>query len=198
MKLLKSRAFLIPFAIVVMLAVGVASAFGDLKSDIRKTEQLYYDGVKSDSGSYVRPSIYSQMNFKYTTANSILALLEPYAELDEAAAALRAARDRVFDCTGAYNEDTVRDMSAANEEMVRAVEQVKAAVEDVPIPERESKQLERCLKDMDGAQNVIEQSGYNEAVTAFNMGAMQRFPAKQMLKLLGNQNGGAAYFMSVR
>ncbi len=194
MSLLKNRAFVIPFAIVILLAVGVASAFGDLKSDIRKTEQLYYDGVKSESGSYVRPSIYSQMNVKYTTANSILGVIEPYSVLSDAADALRKAKNHVFDCTGAYDGDTIRNMSAANEEMLQAVEQLKTALEDVVFPERERKALDRYLKDMDGAQNVIEQSGYNEAVTAFNMGPMQRFPAKQMLKLLKNANGGATYF----
>ena len=198
MKLLKNRAFLIPVAIVIILVVGVASAFSDLKSDIRKTEQLYYDGVKSDSGSYIRPSIYSQMNVKYTTANSILGIIEPYSVLSEAADALRAARDRVYSCTGAYDENTIRNMSAANEEMVQAVEKLRTALTDVAFPDRERKALDRYLKDMDGAQTVIEQSGYNEAVTAFNMGSMQRFPAKQMLRLLGNQNGGAAYFMNVR
>ncbi len=198
MKLLKNRAFLIPAAIVVILVVGVVTAFSDLKSDIRKTEQLYYDGVKSDSGSYVRPSIYSQMNFKYTTANSILGVVDGYGELSEAAAALRAAKDRVFDCTGAYDKDTIRSMGWANEELLQAVEKLKTALEDVSLPEREQKALDRYLKDMDGAQAAIEASGYNEAVTAFNMGKMQKFPARQMLKLLKNQSGGATYFGNFR
>ncbi len=198
MSLLKNRAFVIPFAIVIILAVGVASAFGDLKSDIRKTEKLYYDGVKAGSGSYVRPSIYSQMNFKYTTANSILGVIDNYSALKEPADALRSARDHVFNCTGAYDENTIRNMAAANEEMVRAVEKLKTALEDVVFPERERKELDRCIKDMDGAQSVIEASGYNEAVTALNMGPMQRFPAKQMLRLLKNPNGGATYFMNLR
>ena len=198
MKLLKNRAFLIPVAIVVILVVGVVTAFSDLKSDIRKTEQLYYDGVKSDSGSYVRPSVYSQMNFKYTTANSILGVVDAYPELSEAAAALRQAKDRVFDCTGAYDEDTIRSMGGANEDLLQAVEKLKTALEDVSLSERDQQALDRYLKDMDNAQSVIEASGYNEAVTAFNMGKMQKFPAKQMLKLLKNRIGGATYFGNFR
>lgn len=198
MKLLKNRAFLIPAAIVIMLAVGVGSAFADLKSAIRDTEQLYYDGVKAERGNYLRPSISSQMSVKYTAANSILGIINAYPELRTAADALREAKDRVYDCTGAYDANTVRNMAAANGELMQAVTELKAELESVSLPERERKALDRSLKDMDGAQAVIEQSGYNEAVTALNMNAMQRFPAKQMLRLLKNPNGGAAYFMSLQ
>lgn len=194
MKLLKNRAFVIAFAVVVILVVGVVSAFGDLKSDIRKTEQLYYTGVKAENGGYLRPSIFSQMTFKYTTANSILGIIEPYDELSGATDALREAKDHVYACTGAYDRGIIRGMSEANEELLQAVAKLKTALESVTLPEREQKALDRYLKDMDGAQNVIENSGYNEAVTAFNMGPMQKFPARQMLALLKNQNGGAAYF----
>lgn len=197
MKLLKNRSFLIPAALVIMLAVGVASAFGDLKGAIRDTEQLYYDGVKAEKGNYLRPSIYSQMNFKYTTANGILGIVDGHPELETAAAALREAKNRVYDCTGAYDENTIRSMAAANGELMRAVKQLETALEDANLSERERKELDRCLKDMDGAQSVIEQSGYNEAVTALNMDEMQRFPARQMLRLLKNPNGGAAYFMDL-
>ena len=148
MSLLKNRAFVIPLAIVVILAVGVITAFSDLKSDIRKTEKLYYDGVKADKGSYIRPSIYSQMNVKISTANSILGIINEYPELDEAAQALRTAKDHVFDCTGAYEEDSIRNMGWANEELLQAVEKLKTALEDVSLPEREQKELERCIKDI--------------------------------------------------
>ncbi len=198
MRLLKNRAFVIPMAIIVILAVGVITAFSDLKSDIRKTEKLYYDGVKAESGSYVRPSIYNQMNFKVTTANSVLGIIDAYPELEEAADALREAKDRVFDCTGAYDEDAIRNMGWANEEFLQAVTKLKAALEDVSLPEREQKELDRCLKDLDGAQSVIEASGYNEAVREFNMGVLQKFPAKQMLRLMKNPSGGATYFGNFR
>ena len=198
MSLLKNRAFVIPLAIVIILAVGVITAFGDLKSDIRKTEKLYYDGVKAETGSYLRPSIYNQMNVKISTANSILGIINEYPELDEAADALRTAKDHAFDCTGAYDENTIRNMGWANEELLQAVEKLKSALEDVSLPEREQNALDRYLKDMDGAQNVIEASGYNEAVRELNMGVMQRFPAKQMLRLMKNPSGGATYFGNFR
>ena len=198
MSLLKNRAFVIPMAIVIILAVGVITAFSDLKSDIRKTEKLYYDGVKAETGSYLRPSIYSQMNVKISTANSILGIINAYPELEEAADALREAKDHVFNCTGAYDEDTIRNMGWANEELLQAVTKLKADMEGVSFPEREQKELERCLKDLDGAQSVIEASGYNEAVRELNMGVMQRFPARQMLKLMKNQSGGATYFGNFR
>ena len=194
MKLLKNRSFLIPAALVIMLAVGVASAFSDLKGAIRDTEQLYYDGVKAEKGNYLRPSIYSQMNFKYTTANGILGIVDGHPELETAAAALREAKNRVYDCMGAYDENTVRSMAAANGELMRAVKQLETALEDANLSERERKELDRCLKDMDGAQSVIEQSGYNEAVREFNSTKMSRFPAKQFLALFDRNSRGASYF----
>ena len=195
MKLLKSRAFLIPAAIVIILVVGVVSAFSDLKSDINKTEELYYKGVKAENGGYLRPSISNQMRNKVATVNSVLGVIDQYAELSAAADALRTARDHVFEVDDAkYNKNTIRSMSAANDELLLAVEKLRTELEGVALPEREQKALDRYLKDLDGAQNIIENSGYNEAVTEFNMGPMQRFPAKQMLALMKNRNGGASPF----
>lgn len=193
MKLLKNRAFLIPAAILIILVVGVASAFGDLKSDVRKTENLFFEGVKSDSGGYTRPSVYEQMRSKYTTANSILGVIDSYSVLAEPADALRTAKDHVYDLlSGSQDGSAIRGLSAANEEMIQAVEKLKTALEDIMFPDRERKALDRYLKDMEGAQSVIEASGYNDAAREFN-GRLERFPANLMVKLLKNPNG-AAYF----
>ena len=194
MNLLKKRAVAIVIAVLVVLMSTVLSGSSGLKGAIRDVEMLYYEGVEAEEGHYLRPSIDSQMRIRHNTVNSMLGILSGYAELDAAVQQLKTAKDHVYNNLGNYDRDTIEGMGWANQELETAITALQLAMEQVSFPEREKEMLETCLNDLAGAQRMIEQSGYNEAVREFNTTDMQRFPANMLLGLQGKYPDGAAYF----
>ena len=194
MNLLKKRAVAIVIAILAVLLSTVLSARSGLLGSIREVEMLYYKGVEATEGNYMRPSIDSQMRVKYNSANSILGIIGAYAELGSVAEDLRNARDYVHVNLGDYDEDTVSGMSWANQELEAVLTRLQLEMSRVEFTEREAQMLESCFADIEGAQRMIEQSGYNEAVRAFNTKDLQRFPANLLLGLQSKYADGAAYF----
>lgn len=194
MKFLKSRIFAYIIAVVAILGAFLLSARSGLREAVQKTEMLYYSGVKAEKGGYIRPSIESQMRMKYVSANNLLAVLDAHPEFSAEAEALKDARDYVYSNLGAYTDDTISGMSWANSAFNDAVTRLKPRLADADFTAREREIVETSLSDIAGAQNMIDQSGYNEAVREFNAAKMQRFPARLLLPLFGNDEGGAAYF----
>ena len=194
MNFLKKRAVAIVSAVLVVLMSTVLSGSSGLKGAIRDVEMLYYDGVKAVEGNYLRPSIDSQMRVKYNTANSILGILASYEELGSVAEDLRSAKDYVYHNLGDYDEHTISGMSWANQELDAVLTRLQLEMSRVEFTEREAQMLQTCFEDIAGAQRMIEQSGYNEAVREFNTTDMQRFPANMLLGLQGKYPDGAAYF----
>lgn len=178
-------------AVVAVLGASGVSAYSGLNKDIKKVEMLYFDGVKKDG--YRHPSIESQMKVKYQSLNNIISVLGEYPELEEDSEALRSARDIVYGYFNDYQKYTVSGMSDANRKLEDTLKLVKQDIESVSFTEKQQKVLDSCFSDLEGAQSMIEQSGYNEAVRDFNSGKMSRFPAKQLLELFG-KNHGASYF----
>lgn len=194
MKFLKSRAFAYLIAVIAILCAFLISARSGLREAVQKTEMLYYSGVKAEKGNYIRPSIDSQMRMKYTSANNILAVLDSHPEFSAEAEILEDARDYVYTNLGAYREYTISSMGWANSEFNDAVTHLKHRLADAEFTEREREIIETSLEDIEGAQNMIDQSGYNDAVREFNSGKMSRFPARALLRLFGNYEGGATCF----
>lgn len=194
MNLLKKRAAAIVIAAVVVLLSTVLSARSGLLGSIRDVEMLYYSGVKAVEGNYLRPSIDSQMRIKHNAANGILGILASYEELGSAAENLRESKDHVYTNFGDYDEHTIAGMSWANRELDAALTRLQLEMSRVEFTAREAEMLETCFADIAGAQRMIEQSGYNEAVRDFNTTDMQRFPANILLGLQRKYPDGAAYF----
>ena len=194
MNLLRKRAVAIVIAILAILLSSVLSARSGLLGSIRDVEMLYYNGVEAAEGNYMRPSIDSQMRVKYNGANSILGIIGSYAELGSVAEDLRNARDYVHVNLGDYGEDTVAGMSWANQELDAVLTRLQLEMSRVEFSEREKQMLDTCFADIEGAQRMIEQSGYNEAVREFNTKTLQRFPANLLLGLQSKYTDGAAYF----
>lgn len=189
---MKKRFVAFLLAIVAVLGASGISAYNGLNKDIKKTEMLYFDGVKKDG--YRHPSIESQMKVKYQSLNNVITILDDYPELEETAEALGVCRDTVSDYFNDYRRDTVSGMSLANRTLEDTLSRAKQEMEDVSFTEKQQKILNSCFADLAGAQSMIEQSGYNEYVRDFNSGKMARFPARQLLALFGNTNHGASYF----
>jgi len=177
---------------VAVLGASGISAYNGLNNAIKDTEMLYFDGVKTDG--YLHSSIESQMQVKVQSVNNIVAVLKDYPELETVTEELRASRDAVYGYFHDYRDYTVEGMSWANRSLEDVVSRMEREIKDMSFTEREQEILDTCFSDIHGAQSMIEQSGYNEAVREFNSTKMSRFPAKQLLVLFGNTNRGASYF----
>jgi len=194
MKFFKNRVVAIVIAIIAVVLSGVLSARSGLLGAIREVEMLYYDGVEAEEGNYLRPSIDSQMRLKHNTVGSMLGILAGYDELASVTEDLRDAKDYVYYNLGDYDEYTIESMSWANQELEAVLARLRVEMDRVSFPEREAAMLEQCFEDLTGAQRMIEQAGYNEAVREFNSTEMTKFPADILLESLGNYHGGASYF----
>ena len=189
---MKKRFVAFLLAIVAVLGASGISAYNGLNKDIQKTEMLYFDGVKKDG--YRHPSIESQMKIKYQSLNNVITILDDYPELTETAEALAGSRDAIAGFFNDYRKDTVSGMSIANRMLEDTLSRAKQEMEGVSFTEKQQKILDACFSDLAGAQNMIEQSGYNEAVRAFNAGTMQKFPAHLLSGLSWETRHGADYF----
>lgn len=194
MKFLKNKIVATVIAVVVVISAGLISAKTGLDRAIRDVEMLYYDGVEAEAGGYLRPSIDSQMRVKYNAVNSILGILSGYEELASVTEDLEDARDYVYGNFNNYDDYTIDSMGWANQELETVLTRLRLEMARVDFTEREQEMLSQCLSDLEGAQSMIDQSGYNEAVRTFNSTKMKRFPASVLLELFGNYQGGAAYF----
>ena len=194
MKIFKNRAVAALIALVVVVLAWGISAQAGLKQAIRDVEMLYYDGVPAESGGYLRPSIDSQMRVKYNCVNTILGILAGYEELASVTQDLEDAKNYVYSYLNEYDDYTINGMGWANQELESVITRLQVEMERVTFTERESEMLEQCLSDIRGAQTMIQNAGYNEAVREFNSTEMERFPANMLLTVIGNYNGGAAYF----
>ena len=189
---MKNRIVAFLIAIVAVLGASTLSAYNGLNKDIKKVEMLYFDGVRADG--YKHPSIDSQMKVKYQSINNVVSVLRDYPELEDVTEELRDAQDAVYSYFNDYQDYTVEGMSWANRTLEDTLDKMEQKIADVDFTDSERKILDTCLGDLEGAQSMIEQSGYNEAVREFNSTKMSRFPAKQLLALFDRHSRGASYF----
>jgi len=167
-------------AVVVILSVlfGAHRSLGDAVGSVSDT---FYNGVYDTAGNYIRRSVYSQLEKRRDTAMSMISLADVYGESDAVAAAresLRQAR-----ATLAVNMDAgagPKTLYGDNLALQRAADDLYAvlhgaisqasATEDLIL-------LENHYATLGNAARLIEESGYNEAVRAFQHSVLSVFPA---------------------
>ena len=177
MQFLKKRSVAIPIAIVVICLSTLLSVHRSLGAKCAKIEEGFYQGLE---GSH--SSISYQLNQCSRCANSMASLSASYAELDPLTTDLRTARNQLLDADG----DSISAQYDAYQELIDAFTAVQTKMDNMDLGER-AEDYAFCVNGFDGAQRIIDNSGYNDSVRAFQTSTLRTFPANILYKIAGVQ-----------
>jgi hypothetical protein len=158
--------------LVLSLFVGTSRSLGGLS---RKAEAMFYSGVRDEAESYARPSANSQLVARADAALGLVAVAANYGAQPETDN-LRRAREAVLAA------GSIADKSAANGELGLRFGELCAKLAEsgadgpFSLSERDAGLVSAYANDFDGAQRVIDSSGYNGEVGKV-LDAARQFPA---------------------
>lgn len=170
MKILKNRSLSIIIAAVVCvltLLIGVHLSIG---RQVKAIENSFFTGVEYDG--YVHPSIADQLADRADAALGIISITSGYGSLSEETDDLRNAREQLLNT----DKDEIYRLYKANEELQKAYEKLLSAVGSAELDPSNEPAMESYTGTMDGAQNLIRSSGYNNAVSEFERSVLRSFP----------------------
>lgn len=167
MDYLKKRSVAMVIAAVVIVfgtLLGVHLSVGRASKNV---EALFYSGVND---TYPQPSIASQLDKRVTASLGLLTVADNYGDLSSQAKDLRNARAALQDAK------TVGDKFTANAKLESAYEAVRDGLTKESLKDNEKASTSTYITQMDGAQSVIDGSGYNARVGDFISNTLGAFP----------------------
>lgn len=170
MKTLKNRpvSVIIAAAVcVITLLLGVNLSVG---RQVKALENSFFTGVEYDG--YVHPSIADQLSDRADAALGIISITSGYDSLSKETDSLRNAREKLLNT----DKDAIYRLYTANEELQKAYEVLIDAAGTAELDPSALPALESYTNTMDGAQNLIRSSGYNNAVSEFERTVLRAFP----------------------
>jgi hypothetical protein len=177
MTILKNRWIALLLTIIIMLLSTAFSVHRTLGAECQKVEDGFYNGVSFDG--YAHKSISSQLEKRSDAVNGIVSIMANYPDLEDESAELRDARNALLDAAD------IDDKSKSNLELQKAFEVAAATLAGAGLTERESAAVTEYTGIFTGAQNVIDNSGYNESVREFQRSTLNVFPTNIISNLLG-------------
>ncbi len=165
----KKRGAATVITVVVMIAATLAGVHFSVGRQSAKIEQQFYDGVYLKKEGYTQTSIDSQLHQRVNAATGLYSLALNYLNESDAAP-LRDAYLALADA------ETIPEKSAANASLTRAAGDVWARLQNAGMNERDADGVSGYVYTMDAAQQVIDSSAYNEAVTEYMTKTMGAFP----------------------
>ena len=180
--LLRKRGVALLITIIVLIASTLMSVNRSLGAECRNIEDGFYNGVYVNADGYVHKSIYSQLRQRCDAANGLISLADGYDELSDEVDALRDAREILL---RGLNDDSIFGMRSANDALTPAFNTLKSALAEYGLGENIRSAFDDYVSTFEGAQNVIDNSGYNESVLEFNRKTLNVFPANILGELAG-------------
>ena len=168
--LLKNRRVAVIIAIIVILlstVFGVNRSLGEKAAEVR---DLFENGVYDQNQRYSRRSIASQLRVRSDASLGLLSISSSHSLLEDEVKTLRSARDQLLTASGPGAKYD------ADEAMGRAFSDLYDKLSTVSDDVDSATRADYYLSQMQGAARVIESSGYNEAVRAFDRSVMSVFP----------------------
>lgn len=181
MKFLKRRGGAFTIAIVVVILSTIVGAQRSLGEACQEITDSFSDGVYDEAWDTTRPSISSQLETCYTSANGLYTIIVNYDELQDEADLLRQCKNDLnaaTDISGKYS---------AYAALCDAFDVAASSVAFVELPEREQTMLDRYESNFNGAVGVISSAGYNEAVREFYRTTLDGFPTNLMKPLVSSK-----------
>ena len=160
--------------VIVIALSTIYSAHRSLGAQVREVTDSFYTGVYSAEQDRTLRSISSQLDKRCEAANGLVALAETHSgefEDEKASETLRSAR------LGLMRSNNISEKYTLNKEMDAAFSALHAELEKLDLSERDMSMLEEYTGTFRGAQTLVNSSGYNEAVRAFERTTLGSFPA---------------------
>lgn len=170
MNFLKKRSGAVIVAILVILLSTFIGVNRSLGKACQEVSDSFYSGVYDADWGASRTSISSQLTKRQGAALGVISIASAYAELDDYANDLRDAREDMLSAEGAS------DSYRANVELEKCFNSLLTALDTVSLSDPEKENVAAYSTTFTGAQNVIDNSGYNEAVREFNRKVLNVFP----------------------
>lgn len=177
MTILKKRWFALLLTVIIIILSTAFSVHRTLGAACQEVSDGFFTGVSVDG--YAHKSINSQLEKRSDAANGLVSVLANYTGLEAVTITLRDARNALLDA------DDIKKKFEANIELQKAFEYAAAAVADSGLTDRELAAVSEYADTFSGAQNVIDNSGYNESVREFQRNTLNVFPTDIISALLG-------------
>lgn len=175
MKIFQNRAFALILAIVVFLGAPLLSARVKLSAKTRETEAMFFE----KEGNIDSP--YYFVNERISAASLVCQTLSAYPECEGDIARVRSARNAL---AAAYDEKDISGMASANAELESAAHDLKETAGTVAMSTDDAGNYEYYVSRLDGAQRMLDRSGYNEKVRAARK-SYDSFPGSMLSSLTG-------------
>ncbi len=164
----KNRAVAVILAVIIIPLAVLLNVRVKLGAECRSVEDTFY--VSAGSGA---KCIYHYLDSRLDAANGLWTLAEQSGA--DGADELAAARQALLD---AYEAKDIGAMYDANSRLETAFAAVETALED-------SDGKSSYVTTFDGAQKMIDESGYNAGVYSFRTNTLERFPADLLASIAG-------------
>lgn len=176
----RSGAILVFFAVVILASFFAANR--SLSSKVQEINDLFSDGVYDPYLGYRRPSIRRQLEVRSNASNNLLSVGLKFPEAKAETEALSEARTRLIN--GISNSAGAGKLYDINQELDSAYKALYERLRTLPLNNDQRKTVDDSLKDWEGSAKKIQESGYNEAVRAFNREVLSVFPTNFLMKIV--------------
>ena len=170
MEFFKKRTGAILVAVAIMSLSTLYGAHRSLGAACQEVTDSFYSGVYDESWGTTRTSINSQLTKRQEAALGIISIASSFQELDEYTENLRSSRNNLISAKG------VSDLHDANFALEDDYKNLISALSGVELSDSQRESVNSYSSTFKGAQNVIDSSGYNEAVRNFNRSVLNVFP----------------------
>ncbi len=167
MKILQNRAAASLIAAVVIVLGTLLGVRISVGREAHRIEALFYNGL---TDPYPQPSIASQLEKRVTAARGLIAVADNYNDLSALTDDMRRAREELIDAK------TISEKYAANTALQSAYKKLYAELSKRDLKENELASTSTYAQQLEGAQGVIDKSGYNKIVDQFVHETLEELP----------------------
>jgi len=169
--MLKKRPIAILIAVAVISLSTIFSAHRTLGAESQKVIDSFYSGVYDEEWNTNRKSISSQLTKREEASNALLGVGSSYKEAADATLELRESRNAFLQSKGLH--ETFKN----NEKLTKSFDRLISQINSLDLSSHEEDIVEDSITIFRGAQNVINDAGYNELVREFERNTLNVFPA---------------------
>jgi len=161
MNILKNRTIAIALAAFIVLGSTAATVSSKLNKACNDVTKTFYDGV--NHSGYLHKSISSQLNQILVSADGLVTLASSYGiNTSDVTAASRNLKSALSEYT-----DDIDDIYELYSDLLSAENSLMYNMQGQTLSERDSDGFEQYKGILSGANNVIDDAGYNELVREF-------------------------------
>ena len=180
-KILRNRAVAIILTVTVMCASTAFSVHKTLGAKARAISDSFHSGVYNSEWGTAGRSISSQLERRCDSANGLVTIASRYPQVDEKTNALRDARGSMVTASRSVS---LSELYEYNRTLQSTFADLGDELAELDLTDRERNMLDEYSSSFRGAQSVIDNSGYNEAVRAFNRDVLGVFPTNILYRVV--------------